>query len=140
MSASARTALLVALFAAASGASELTAQDAMSADAETPPEPHVVAGTVLNPGGTVPMDVSFEFTGSGDDLQAAILVPGMNLRVELLEPQFDETKFTFAFVEPGGNERIECTLFRDRSDAFSGDCMQEGGGAPGQMTVEPTGY
>lgn len=67
-------------------------------------------------------------------------VPGANLRVELLEPHFAEKKFTFAFQEPGGTDRIECDLFRKRDDSFQGDCMKEGGGAPGQITIEPTGY
>lgn len=140
MSSSARTAVFIALFAVASGASDIAAQEAASTAAEASPEAHVVAATVLNPGATAPMDINFEFTGSGDDLEAAIVVPGVNLRVELLEPRFHEKKFTFAFIEPSGTDRIECTLFRDRDDSFSGDCAEQGGGAPGQMTLEPTGY
>lgn len=127
------------MFVAAFGASELAAQEAASAG-ETSSESHIVDGTVLNPGATEPMDIQFEFTGAGDDLAAAILVPGANLRVELLEPRFLAKKFTFAFVEPGGTTRIECDLFRKRDDSFQGDCMEEGGGAPGQITIEPTGY
>lgn len=140
MSKSARAAGVAILFATVFGASDLAAQGTASDDAAAPSESHVVDGTVLNPGATEPMDIQFEFTGSGDDLQAAILVPGANLRVELLEPRFLEKKFTFAFVEPGGTTRIECDLFRKRDDSFQGDCMEEGGGAPGQITIEPTGY
>lgn len=134
-----RTPGLAFLFVAAFGASELSAQEAASAGAASP-EDHIVDGTVLNPGATVPMDIQFAFAGSGDDLEAAIVVPGANLRVELLEPLFTDEKFTFAFQEPGGTDRIECDLFRKRDDSFQGDCMKEGGGAPGQITVEPTGY
>ena len=137
---SARAAGFAVLFAAALGASELTAQEAASGDRETPSESRVVDGTVMPPGVTEPMDMHFEFTGSGDDLQATIHVPGANVRVELLEPLFDEDTFTFAFHEPDGTDRIECVLFREADDSFKGDCMEEGGGAPGQMTLEPTGF
>ena len=140
MHTSTRAAGLAILFAAAFGASGLAAQEATAGAAETPSESRVVDGTVLNPGATEPMDIQFEFTGSGDDLQAAILVPGVDMRVELLEPHFAEKKFTFAFQEPGGTDRIECDLFRKRDDSFQGDCMKEGGGAPGQITIEPSGY
>ena len=140
MNRSARTAGLAILFAAAFGASEVVAQEAASGGGETPSERRVVDGTVLNPGATEPMDIQFEFTGSGEDLQAAILVPGASLRVDLLEPLFLEKQFTFAFHEPGGTDRIECALFRANDDSFKGDCLEEGGGAPGQMTLEPTGF
>ena len=127
------------LLVVAFGSNGLIAQEA-EFSAEEPSETRVVDGTVLNPGATQPIDIQFEFTGSEEDLEAAILVPGMDLRVELLEPRFREESFTFAFQEPGGGDRIECTLFRNRDGSFDGDCMEEDGGAPGQMTVEPTGY
>lgn len=137
---SARAAGFAVLFAAALGASELTAQEAASGEEETPSESHVVDGTVMPPGATEPMEMHFEFKGSGDDLQATIHVPGANVRVELLEPLFNENAFTFAFHEPDGTNRIECVLFREGDDSFKGDCMEEDGGAPGHMTMEPTGF
>lgn len=140
MHTSKRAAVFALLFGAAFGTSPMAAQEVKSGEEGAPSESRIVDATVLNPGSTQPMDIQFEFTGSEENLRAAILVPGVDLRVELLEPRFHEKTFTFAFQEPGGGDRIECTLFRNRDDSFDGDCMEEGGGAPGQMTLEPTGY
>lgn len=135
-----RAAGFAVLFAAALGASELAAQEAVSENEETPSESRVVDGTVMPPGAPEPMDIHFEFTGSGNDLQATIHVPGANVRVELVDPVVGEKQFTFAFYEPDGTDRIECTLLRASDDSFKGDCLETDGGAPGQMTLEPTGF
>lgn len=137
---SARVAGFAVLFAAALGASELGAQETASGDEETPAESRVVDGTVMPPGAPEAMDIHFEFTGSGDDLRATIHVPGANVRVELVDTVVGEKQFTFAFYEPDGTDRIECVLLRADDDSFKGDCMEESGEAPGQMTLEPTGF
>ncbi|MDH3428160.1 MAG: hypothetical protein OEM23_06970 [Gemmatimonadota bacterium] len=102
--------------------------------AEAASDVQVVGATFLNPGAMEPMALNAEFTGSGDDLTAALTVPGMDLRVELNELLITDDTFTFSFLEPGGTLTIECSLYKLDDASFRGECFA--GDDTAEMTIE----
>ena len=133
-------ALLAAGMFVLSTTSDLRAQEAEAeapdTAAEAPAEVQVVGATFLNPGALEPMALNAEFTGSGNDLAAALSVPGMDLRVELNELLITADKFTFSFIEPGGELTVECSLFKLDDGSFRGDCFAGDDGSSAEMTIE----
>lgn len=93
----------------------------------------VVDATFTNPGAVEPTDVQVEFTGSGDDLGGAILVPGTELRLPLNDVQVTDDRLMFTFEEPGGST-VDCSLNRLSDDSFRGQCEAQGQTA--EMTID----
>ncbi len=118
----------------ADAAAEATAEAAAEATADTPSDVQFVDATLLNPGAFEPMALNIEFSGSGDEWAAAITVPGLEMRIELLDLLLSEDKFSFSMVPPGGDE-IECTLYQLSDDSFRGDCFDDGGTGV-EMTID----
>lgn len=123
-------ALLTAGMFVFAGTSDVLAQDA-AADVteevvvETQIDVQVVEATILNPGAFEPMELNVEFSGSGDDLAAAITVPGMEMRIELTDLLLVDDEFSFSLINPGGQE-IDCTLFELDDTSFRGECLADG--------------
>lgn len=133
-----------ALFAAGmfvfAGASDLRAQDgdagtADEAATETPSDVQIVEATILNPGAMEPMDLNVEFSGSGDELAAAITLPGMEMRIELTDLLITDDAFSFSFTAPGEDLVIDCSLFRLGDESFRGDCFAGDDGTSAEMTI-----
>ena len=111
--------------------SSLAAQDGTDA-----PEVRVIPGTFTNENNIDPMDLNFEFSGSGETLEAAITIPGVeSLRIEMNDLLLTDELFNFSFVEPSGTEVIECSLERLSDDSFRGECF--GSEGSGEMTIDP---
>ena len=134
--------LTVGIFVFASS-SDLRAQEAAAeapADAseeaapETPTDVQVVEATIINPGAFEPMELNVEFSGSGDDLAAAITIPGMEMRIDLNDLLVADDEFSFSLVNPGG-QAIECALYQLDDESYRGECMAEGEGEPAEMTL-----
>ncbi len=136
-------ALLAAWMFLIAGTSELRAQDATAnadadaaadatadADAaatvEAPSDLQVVEASFLKPGAFEPMALNVEFSGSGDDLAAAITIPGTEMRFELTDLLLVDDEFSFSLVTDGGNA-MECWLYQVDDDSFRGECMAEDG-------------
>jgi hypothetical protein len=132
-------ALLAAGIFVFSGTSDLRAQEA-AADvteevvAETPIDVQVVEATIINPGAFEPMDLNVEFSGSGDELAAAITIPEMDMRIDLNDLLISDDEFSFSLVNPGG-QAIACTLYQLDDDSYRGDCMAEGDDESAEMTL-----
>lgn len=112
------------------------AQEADMADTAAVPaavQATVVDATFMNPGAMEPTEVQVEFTGSGDDLGGAIVVPAADLRIPLSDMLLTEDRLTFDFVEPGGST-VDCTLNRLGDDSFRGQCLA--GGQTAEMTID----
>ena len=134
-------ALLAAGIFVFAGTSDLRAQEAdteaaaettAEAATETPSDLQVVEATILNPGAFEPMEFNVEFSGSGDDLDAAITIPGTEMRIEMNDLLVADEEFTFSLVDPGGSE-IECTLYQLDDDSYRGECTD--GGEAAEMTL-----
>ncbi len=134
-------ALLAAGMFVFAGTSNLHAQEAAAdpvvdateqADSEAATDVQVVEATILNPGAFEPMELNVEFSGSGDDLAAAIMIPGMEMRFELTDLLLVDDEFSFLFVSPGGQE-VECTLYELDDTSFRGECLADGEVA--EMTI-----
>lgn len=110
---------------AGTGSPDAAAPDAVQAT--------VVDATFLSPGQVQPTEVQVEFTGSGDDLGGAIVVPAADLRIPLSDMLLTEDRLTFDFVEPGGST-VDCTLNRLGDDSFRGQCLA--GGQTTEMTID----
>jgi hypothetical protein len=93
-----------------------------------------VDAAIIRPGAFEPMALNVEFSGSGDELAAAITVPGAaGMRMEMSDLLISDEAFKFSFLEPGGTN-IECSLIRLEDDSFRGECGS-GGGDPVEMTI-----
>ncbi len=144
-------ALLAAAMFVLAGTSDLRAQDeaaeatadvtadasaeaAADATADVTADVQVVDATILNPDAFEPMALAIEFSGSGDEWAAALTVPGMEMRIELLDLLLTEDEFTFSLVPPG-DDLIECALYQLDDDSFRGECVDDDG-TSGEMTIE----
>jgi len=115
---------------------EAAAESASDAVAEVASDVQVVDASILNPGAMEPMDLNVEFSGSGDELAAAITVPGMEMRIELNEMLFTDDTFSFSFIAPGEDLVIECSLFELGDESFRGECFAGDDGTTAEMTIE----
>jgi len=129
------TALFAALLLLAAAPS-LQAQDAGGDDGAAPDavQATIVDATFMSPDQMQPTEVQVEFTGSGDDLGGTILVPGADLRIELLEMMLSDDRLTFTFEDPGGAATIDCSLNHLKDHSFRGPC--EAGGQTVEMTID----
>ena len=93
--------------ASAEAAADATIEPAADATADIASDVQVVDATFQNPGSFEPMALAIEFSGSGDEWAAALTVPGMEMRIELLDLLLTEDEFTFSLVPPG-DDLIEC--------------------------------
>jgi hypothetical protein len=114
-------------------AADATAEAAADATADVLSGVQVVDATFLNPGSFEPMALAIEFSGSGDEWAAALTVPGMEMRIELLDLLLTEDEFSFSLV-PSGDDLIECKLYQLDDDSFRGECVDDEG-TPGEMTI-----
>ena len=131
-------ALFVAGMFIIAGTTDLRAQDAAAADettAEIPTDVQIVAATIINPGAFEPMDLNVEFSGSGDDLAAAITIPGMEMRIDLNDLLVADDEFSFSLINPGG-QTIECNLYQLDDESFRGECFAGDDGTTAEMTIE----
>jgi len=132
-------ALLAAGMFIFAGTTDLRAQDA-AADVtedvvvETQIDVQVVEATIINPGAFEPMDLNVEFSGSGDDLAAAITIPGMEMRIDMNDLLVGDDEFSFSLVNPGG-QAIDCTLYQLDDESYRGECMAEGEDESAEMTL-----
>lgn len=113
------------------------AQEADAADDAAVPDAvqaTVVDATFMNPGAMEPTAVQVEFTGSGDELGGAILVPGSDMRIPLNDVKVTDDRLMFTFEDPGGAATIDCSLNRLGDDSFRGQC--EANGQAAEMTID----
>ncbi len=118
--------------ATADTAADATAEAAAAATEEAPSDVQLVEASILNPGAFEPMELNVEFSGSGDNLAAAITIPGMEMRIGLDDMLLTDDLFSFSFVNPGG-QAVECSLFRLDDNSFRGECLADGEVA--EMTI-----
>ncbi len=133
------SALLVAGIFVFAGTSDVLAQDAAADVAEevvveTQIDVQVVEATIINPGAFEPMELNVEFSGSGDDLAAAITIPGMEMRIDLTDLVLANDEFSFSLTNPGGQE-IECSLYQLDDESYRGECTAEGEDEAAEMTL-----
>jgi len=131
-------ALLTAGMFVFAGTSDVLAQEAADVAeevvVETQIDVQVIEATIMNPGAFEPMELNVEFNGSGDDLAAAITIPGMEMRIDLNDLLVADDEFSFSLVNPGGQE-IECTLYELDDASYRGECMAVGEGEAAEMTL-----
>ncbi len=120
--------------ATAEAAADATMEAAADATADIASDVQVVDATFQNPGSFEPMALAIEFSGSGDEWAAALTVPGMEMRIELLDLLLTEDEFTFSLVPPG-DDLIECALYQLDDDSFRGECVDDEG-MSGEMTID----
>lgn len=125
------------------GTSNLHAQEAAAdpvvdateqADSEAATDVQVVEATIFSPDAFEPMELNVEFSGSGDDLAAAITMPGMEMRIDLTGLVLTDDEFKFSMTSPGGEE-VECTLYQLDDASYRGECMAEGEDDFAEMTL-----